>query len=207
MEFLLSFNNGSEELQLPVPPVSYEIKKGNINKTVNINDVGEINLIGKPRLATITLSTFFPNKEYSFCQYTGFPKPYECVKLIENWRQSGKPIRLIITNTNINLPVAIEGFSYGERDGSGDVYFSLELKEYKFLSISDQTSATTTVNTTTITRPVEKEQPTSYTVKTGDSLWLISKKLFGDGSKWTELANKNDIKDPTKLIAGQKLVV
>ena len=125
MEFWLSFNNRQEVLRLPVLPPSFEISKGTSITTVDVNELGEIALIGRGKLATIEISTFFPNREYPFCQYTGFPKPYECVTMIERWKDSKRPIRLIISDTNINMACCIESFSYGERDGSGDVYFTL----------------------------------------------------------------------------------
>lgn len=205
MEYWLSFNNGAERLRLPVPPASFEISQGNLNTVININDVGEVNLIGKGKLATITISSFFPAQEYSFCQYTGFPGPYECVEMIERWRKSGKPIRLIITETNINLACAIENFNCGEKDGTGDVYFTLELKEYRFLNI--QTASNNKGYIQNNKRPATKEIPNTYVVKSGDTLWTIAKRLTGNGANYKTIAAKNNLKDPNKINVGQKLVI
>lgn len=203
MEFWLSYNNREEVLQLPVPPSEFTIQKGTQVNVVNIHQIGEISVIGKGKLATIEISSFFPKQAYSFCQYSGFPEPYECIKLIEKWVASGKPIRLIITNTNINLAASIEKLSYGERDGSGDVYFSLSLKEYRFIKTAvDGVTASSTSN-----RPVEKKTAKKYTVQTGDTLWLIAKKMYGDGSKYATLASKNNIMDIGKIQVGQVLVL
>jgi hypothetical protein len=203
MEFWLTFNNRAECLQLPVPPSEYTIQNGTTINTVNINAFGEIALIGKTKLGSIELSSFFPNQGYSFCQYTNFPEPYECVKLIEKWRNSGRPIRLIITDTDIDLACCIEEFGYGERDASGDVYFTLALKEYRF----PEATKTGVTTPSTATRTVEKKKTGSYTVKSGDSLWLISKRVYGDGSRYLEIAEKNSIKDPAKISVGQVLSV
>lgn len=199
IEFWLSFNNGAEKLRLPVPPSTFSIIRGTEINTININSVGEVGIIGKGKLATIQLNSFFPNQEYSFVQYRGFLPPYDNVKLIEKWRNSGKPIRLIITETDINIACMIESFEYGEEDGTGDVYFTLSLKEFRFIKV-------TQVNTA-VTRNVDKEVPKFYVVKSGDTLWGIAKKLFGDGSKWKQIADKNNIKDATRLIVGTKLVI
>lgn len=206
MEFWLSNSTGKEQFQLPVPPESFELSTGNNNTTVNIHNIGEINLIGKGRLATITISSFFPAKVYPFCQYGNFPKPYECVAMIERWKKEGKPIRLIITETNINIAVAIENFNYGEKDGSGDVYFTLELKEYRFINIQT-TSNQKGYSIPSTKRPITKSIPNTYTVKPGDTLWIIAKRLTGNGANYKAIATKNGIKDPNKIYPGQKLVI
>ncbi|UWG96396.1 LysM peptidoglycan-binding domain-containing protein [Dehalobacter sp. DCM] len=206
MEFWLMNDNNTEKLQLPVPPSSFQITRGNINTKVNIQDAGEINLIGKEKLASITLSSFFPKEEYYFCQYTGFPSPYDCVHRIESWRKSGKAIRLIITSTDINIAASIESFQYGEKEeGTGDVYFTLELKEYRLITIETVASAASTTVTTKNARSTGREIPSSYTVKSGDTLWAIAKRYYGDGSKYPTLASKNGIKNPNLIYVGQVL--
>lgn len=138
MEFWLSWNNKAEQHQLPVLPSHFEIETSNMNTVVNINDIGNINLIGKSDLKKITLESFFPNQDYTFVATQNRWNPYVYVESIERWRKSGKPIRLIITDTPINLALAIESFTYGERDGSGDVYFVLELAEYVFTNFKQE---------------------------------------------------------------------
>ncbi|MBC8579132.1 LysM peptidoglycan-binding domain-containing protein [Zhenhengia yiwuensis] len=210
MDYYLSFNNNEDRLQLPVIPSSFEITLPNQNTTVNINSIGEINLIGKAGLASISISSFFPNQEYSFCLYKGFPKPSEFIKYILKWKESGKPIRLIVTGTPINYAMAIESFTYGEQDGTGDVYFTLELKEYRFIKTSTVTQ-TTTKNGTTVSTPSTKRETKevggTYIVKAGDTLWTIAKKMTGNGENYKAIAKKNNIKDPNKISVGQKLVI
>lgn len=210
MDYYLSFNNNAERLRLPVIPSSFEISLPNQNTTVNITNLGEINLIGKAGLATITVESFFPSQDYPFCLYTGFPKPYECIKTLIKWKESGKPIRLIVTNTPINYAMAIENLTYSEQDGTGDVYFNLELKEYKFVQTTKAQTTTTssgtvikTPQTTRETKAVSNE----YIVKSGDTLWAIAKKMTGSGDNYKALATKNNIKDPDKIYVGQKLVI
>ncbi|MDV9166411.1 peptidoglycan-binding protein LysM, partial [Clostridioides difficile] len=71
--------------RFPVIPPSFEINGSATINTSNILSVGDIAVFGGLGLKTIELSSFFPNQEYSFCNYNGFPKPYDCVNLIESW--------------------------------------------------------------------------------------------------------------------------
>lgn len=48
-----------------------------------------------------------------------------------------------------------------------------------------------------------------YTVKTGDTLGIIAKKMYGDSSLYTKIfeANKDRLKSPNLIFEGQKLVI
>lgn len=52
-------------------------------------------------------------------------------------------------------------------------------------------------------------QPVFYTVVSGDSLWKIASKHYGDGNKWQALfeANREVIKDPDLIYPGQQIRV
>jgi nucleoid-associated protein YgaU len=129
----------------------------------------------------------------------GFPAPYDCVKRIERWRKSEKPVKLTITGTDIDLSVSIESLNTGEEEGTGDVYYSLELKEYKYITLDTKQTTDSQV------RPVTKEVPQKYTVKAGDTLWMIAQRQYGDGSRYPSIAAKNGIKNPNLIYPGQVL--
>lgn len=210
MEFWLSFNNFSEKIQLPVPPSEFQITTGNLNETVNITNLGDINLIGGEALVGIQIESFFPPRAASYTT-PSVPDPYKAVEQIEEWRKSKKPIRLIITGTPVNLACAIESFAWGERGGSRDVDYSLKLKEYRFIQVKQigpqQQANQVSVNPE---RPNTKPEPKSYTVKSGDSLFLIAKKNLGDGNRWREVYEKNKTvigANPNLIKPGQVLQV
>lgn len=210
MEFWLSVDNHAEKIQLPVNPSQFSLSVGNKNETVNVVDLGDVNLLGGEALASIELSSFFPAEYAPYCAYRSIPEPYEAVKLIEQWRVNKKPLRLIITDTNINLLCTIESFEYGERGGSRDVYYKLSLKEYRHIKIEQLKVTGVATQSTAKPRPVTKPQPKTYTVKKGDYLILIAKKVYGDSSKWRQIynANRNVIgKNPNLIYPGQKLVI
>lgn len=47
----------------------------------------------------------------------------------------------------------------------------------------------------------------TYIVKSGDDLWHISETLYGSGYSWIELANANNIDNPSIIYTGTKLTV
>ncbi len=201
---------GKEKLRLPVLPASFESSIAQQNTTVNVTGFGEVNLIGKRGLKTIPLSSMFPSKEYGFVQYKGFPKPYECVNLIESWMDN--PVQITITETDINMKATIESFNHSEQDATGDVYYTIELKEYRKPSREEVTVMSVKKTATKINKPVTKRsskpvKSTTYTVKTNDTLWDISKKLTGNGSNCYAIANQNNIAKPYAVRVGQKLVI
>lgn len=206
IEFLLTFNNGEEQLKLPVPPQSFDIQTGSMNATVNINGLGEANLFGKRRLTSVSLSSYFPCEYDPLAQFKDYPEPKFYVRTIERWRDSGRPIRLLILGDKLNYngPMAIETFTYSQKHGPEDIYYTLELKEYRFLHAAKPAPSAAASATS---RPAEKTVPKTYTVKPKDTLWSIAKRLYGDDSKYTQLKQKNGIKDERKLAVGTVLTL
>lgn len=49
--------------------------------------------------------------------------------------------------------------------------------------------------------------PGKYTVKEGDTLFLISQKYYDDGYKYTKLVEENKLSDPNKVEVGQVLEI
>lgn len=132
MEFWIRQDNYS--LRLPIPPANYKLKWANNNSSFLVEGMGEVSFLGKPKLVEIDpIQSFFPLRETTLCQYTGFPSPKECTALIQMFKDSGKLIRYIITDTPVNILCSIESFEIEEKDGTGDIYFTLQLKEYKVI--------------------------------------------------------------------------
>lgn len=213
IEYWLTFNNGAEKLRLPVPPREFEMSTGLNNTTVTNSEIGEINLIGKPRLKTVTLSSYFPIRPDGLCQYTGFPSPAECLDLIRRWRESGKPIRLLIVGESlkVNEAMSIESFQVSQKPGPQDIYFSLELKEYRFLPPevdgNGLTDALALLKEYTGTRPVERTVPQTYTTQPGDTLWAIARRFYHNAARAEELRRRNALPDEPAVPEGKVLVL
>lgn len=47
----------------------------------------------------------------------------------------------------------------------------------------------------------------TYTVTSGDSLWNIAIRAYGDGYRWSEIASENDLTNPDTIHSGNLLVL
>lgn len=224
MEIWLSWQNNTDRFQLPVLPPEVGVESCTLNTVVNINELGNINLLGKSDLKKMTIECFFPNQDYSFVTTQDRLNPYAYVELIEKWRLSQKPIRVIVTGTNINLAMAIERFYPREEDGSGDVYYTLELSEYVFTNLKEQSKKeysppsvssnklsdfelqqSKEVMELLVGRGDTRDIPDSYTVRPGDTLTTIAKMKTGNASNYSVIAEKNNIKNPNAITPGMVL--
>lgn len=134
MDIFLSINNREQVMQLPVLPRQFKIATEMKNQTYDTISQGEIKLIGLPALASVELKSFFPVRDYPFLRDRTY-QGWEYVEMIETWKVRRVPIRLIITDTPINMACSIETFEYGPQGGSGDIYYTLELSEFKFVKL------------------------------------------------------------------------
>jgi hypothetical protein len=134
MDIYLSINNREQVIKLPVLPRSISIETPNNNYVFESVTLGSIKTIGLRGLKTLEIESFFPNNDYPFLR-DRYYEGWEYVNTIEKWIEERVPIRVIITDTNINLPMAIEKFSYTVQDSTGDIYYTLALEEYKFINL------------------------------------------------------------------------
>lgn len=203
---------GKEKFRIAVLPPEYEVTSESNNTQVVIHSLGEINLLGKRKLKNISFSSFFPKKEYSFCEYSPFPSPKESVKIVEKMKNKGV-LHLTITGTKVNMDCTIESFTWGENDGTKDINFTLEFKEYRKVKIKEKKKkekVTKKVVPATTQRTTKEIKSTTYTVVSGDNLSKIAKKLTGSSANWQAIYNQNkeSIGDnPNHIYPGQKLVI
>ena len=205
-------------MRFPVLPSEYKVQGSRGIETVNINAVGETDLGGMRGLRTVSFSSFFPKRyDPSYCEFRGIKNPQRYVKQIEQMMNSGIA-KLIITGTAINFHCRISSFEWGEDDGTGDIRFSITLKEHRKIAITQSSVVAESANTQQATsegtaskdtakREDTREKLKTYTVKRGDCLSSIARKLTGS-SDWHALyeqnkgiigSNPNLIKDGTVL--------
>jgi len=178
-------SQGKDKLRLPVLPEEIQIGNGASNDSINIAGLGELTIIQDGPAKTFSFESFFPAKYSPLCEYKKIPKPWDAIKKIEKWKKSGKPIRLIVTKTPINVMVSIEDFPHGEGKWDvKDIGYTLALKEYKYVTVRKVTKKKKTNS-----RPDTKGTSKTHKVKKGDTLWALARKYYGSGLKWKKIWN------------------
>lgn len=183
-----------ERIRLPITPY-FEIESGINNTKEDLNEIGTVNLAGKPGLRTCSISSFFPSKEGPYIESRDTKlDPYYYYDKIYQWSREGDPIRFIITETPYNFECLIDSFTAGETDGSGDLYYTLELSEYIRLKTTKYEKPSYFDQMTWKDgRPIPPKSV--FTVRDTDTRWTIAKRLFGSGELGDEMIERLGGKD------------
>ena len=174
MNIHINWDNDGKGFILPINPESFQLVGAMNNTTINIHNLGEINLKGKRTLKSISFESFFPANQYYFSQDT-FHDPYYYVENINKLMEQNETIHLVITETNINGFFTIDSFGYGNNDGSKDVYYTISLKEYREAK----------------SKRVSKKKANSYKWKKNDTWQSVTKKQLGSSKNWKKVKKKN----------------
>ena len=211
---------------LPISPSKMQTVISNQNKTINLMNEGEVNLVNPPGLTTFKFDITLPlYTEYPFARYKSgiFEPAGYYLEYLKKLKVNGTPFEFKInrfrydpntkTTRNImrnNTLVVLENYVIMESaDSAPDIEVSIELKEYvKYGTIVKEIDTkTNTVKNSVVKKEANKAIPNTYTVKKGDTLWAIAKKLLGDGAKCWNLAKLNNISNPNRIRPGQVLKI
>lgn len=216
-----------DTLLLPVPPEKLTVSVNNQNETMRLINDGEINLLKQAGLTEISFDCLLPNVSYPFSTYNnGFQKAIYFLDAIEELKVNQTPFQVIVNRAlpsgrslhYTNITVTLEEYEVVEEAEEGfDVIVKMELKQYKeygtkVCSIQTDSSGTSSVSVEETRETMTAPTPTraeTYTVVSGDSLWAIAKRYYGDGSKYTEIFNANSsiISNASLIYPGQVLTI
>ena len=207
---------GGSRIRIPVVPAEYTVTSEQDNTSVTVCNLGEITLRGKRKLQQISFSSFFPRQyDSGYCDVRS-KSPITMVKKVEKMKRAGS-VKLIITGV-LSMKVTIESFEWGENDGTGDISYTLSMKEYRTVSIpasvlgKEQPAQPATSGSDGGTSGRDQPETTgtqSYTVKSGDSLSAIARKLTGS-TNWQAIYEQNKAvigSNPNMIKPGQVLTI
>ncbi len=181
---------GKRKLRLPILPQEVGQTSEQDNKTETVNALGEVNLLGLPKLETVSLESHFPKRHMYYDQYKGYPSPERCVKRVEKMKQKGV-IRFIVTPL-INYEATIEQFEYKYVDGTGDIYYTMQIKRYRRPKKK---------------RSTKKAKKVTVTVKKGDTWAKLAKKYTGSSKNAKKIAKQNKMANRKKPPVGKKVTI
>lgn len=216
-----------KKLLLPVTPGKIDISINSANETVTLINEGEINLLKEAELTDIEFECIIPQVEYPFAVYkSGFKSATYFLNYFEKLKNSKKPFQFIICRRtpkgkklfNTNMKVSLEDYKITEDAGEGfDIKVKINLKQYrsygtkkiKIQMKKEKPAASTETSRETANAPAPSANQT-YTVVSGDCLWNIAKRFYGNGSLYTVIYNANQGViggNPNLIYPGQVLTI
>ncbi len=209
---------------LPIPPSKLELKISNNNKTYNLINYSQINVLKNPGLSSLEFEVVLPNTKYPFAMYkNNFQNAKYYLGVLENLKVNRSAFQFIVVRKfpngkdifNTNIKVALEEYTITDTTEEGfDTKVKIKLKQYKEYStkkvqvtIKQYRPPAITRTVTTNNTAVAKPSGQNYTVKRGDCLWNIAKRFYGNGAKYTTIynANRSKIRNPNLIYPGQVL--
>lgn len=212
---------------LPIAPEKLQVKINNANDTVTLINDGQVNILKTPELTDIEFECMIPQVRYPFASYkSGFKEASYFLDYFESLKTDQKPFQFIVSRTmpngrvlfSTNMKVSLEDYKITEEAKNGfDLMVKINLKQYRdhgtktvnIKVVDSEAKATVSKSRASETSPAPSSAQT-YTVVSGDCLWNIAKKFYGNGAKYTIIydANKELIGgDPNLIYPGQKLTI
>lgn len=215
-------------IKFPVLPETFPTTVQGKGQTIELVDGEERTIFGGAKLDRFTLTSFFPavyDPSYVTEPEGAYKTPYENINLLRKWCDLERPLRLSSKEGGLNRSVVITNLDYeNERAGHlGDIWFTVEFVNYKpphYRRVAiKQTTGKSGVKTPA-KKPTAKNAdklPTTYTVKTADSLGKIAlayygkadyNKLYNANKKLIDAENKKrKARDKYTIYAGQRLTI
>lgn len=199
-----------DHILFPVAPDKIVMETKNENRVVELVDGSFVTRLGGRGLTRISFDLLLPTSEYPFAFYEdGFKNSSYYIDQLKRIARENVPVYFDVYRTLpdmnkiylTNMEVIIDKVTFVEDATNGmDMIAKIELTEYRNI---ESKVAAEKYKVTYSDRTNDLQIPDTYTVKSGDTLWLISKKFFDDGSKYTYLAQINSIKKPYTIYTGQ----
>lgn len=199
---LLVTDDGQFELSVNPPEIS--VTQDNKDKTIDLLNVGEINVPGMRGLIKVSLATFLPDASSPF--YTG-TAPERIVQAVKKAKNGQKAVRIIISGSDVNTQFNISSMNEIYKEGQGDIYISWSFIELRDLNTGQVASFVRRYTDTGLcTRRTTRSVPKAVTVQSGDTLWNLARRYYDDGSRWKDIAMANDMYEDA-LVPGMRLII
>lgn len=119
----------------PVLPEELEISSEAGNESIDTIKQGEVTVFGNRKLRRFDIESFFTaNEAAPFCKTKGeeFRTPEECVRWLKAIQEEQEPVWFIAEGLELDaFWVTLEAFRWKYSAGTGDINYTLSIKEYR----------------------------------------------------------------------------
>ena len=214
-DFYLTNIETDESVQLCMPPEKVQARTAASFRSYNIVERGEVKLPKGEALAQVSWDGILPGARillYSFVRHAAWEQPREIIKVFERWREDGAKLKLLITQTPINLDVFIKGFTYTAEGGQGNYRYSIDLiaaKDLQILTVAEadaQRERLQQERENALKNRARAKSKLGARISKINGLWAIAKILTGKGGSWQEISDAYGLDDPTDLNDGDMII-
>ncbi len=185
--------------RFPMLPESISLNSGSNFHAFQIIGVGDVKFPSGEQLTGVSWSGKLPGNNRKNDPYIReWTDPKAVQSIFSNWQSQKEKLRLLITETPINIDVFLSNFSMTYTGGYGDYDYNISFTQARELKVyvSGASGQSTTAAATSQSKPQGQERPSApgaatHTVVKGDCLWAIAQKYMGDGKKYPQLYEAN----------------
>ena len=136
-------------------------------------------------------------------------EPQYYLDYINAWAADKKTIRMVITGTEINTLIYIEDVTQSEKDGTGDRYATVAIREYCDLEAKEVAPNGGTHNNGRANDASSSRKTQTYTIVPGNTLSIICRRYYGKSTAkyYNALAKYNGIKNPHLIYPGRTIKI
>lgn len=192
--------SGNREIRIPILPEEIPIESGKtMFATSEIMQNGEVAVPTGTELSSYSWESEFPGelRKNDALIRGSWQDPKNYHTILEDWKNNGAKLNLLVIGyPYINADVYLKEYQPTLSGAFGDIVYKVGFIEAREITIKTTGDEGTKRPATT---------STSYTIKSGDTLWAISLKFYGTGTKWKTIYNANkDIIESTAKKHGMK---